>query len=99
MLFTGSAATPSAARAAQKPSPKQLWDAYPLQPGSSRSQAPDPAPTPTAAPTRAPARPAAAIQAHESSGARAAVILLGAAVFAFVIGLATVLLLRHSRTA
>jgi hypothetical protein len=97
VLLTGAGQV--AARAAQKPSPKELWQAYPLQPGSKGSEPADPAPTPTAAPTRAAAPPVVAPSARESSGTSAAAILLGGALLAFCVGLASSVLLRRSRSA
>jgi hypothetical protein len=97
VLFAGAGQV--AARAAQKPSPQELWEAYPLQPGSKGSEPADPAPTPTPAPTRAAGRAAVAPSARETSGTGAAVILLGGALFAFCVGIASSVLLRRSRRA
>jgi hypothetical protein len=74
---------------AQSHSPEELWNAYPLQPGSARSEPADPAPTPTAAATRAAAGPAADGAAEGKSSVTTA-ILIGFATLAFCVGFAMV---------
>jgi hypothetical protein len=99
LLAAAGQATSIAAVAEQTPSPEQLWDAYPLQPGAAGSQPADPAPTPTAAPTRGAGRPASRPNRRDTDGTLAAVILIGAAGLAFGVGLATMVLLRRIRRA
>jgi hypothetical protein len=94
-LAAGGHATPIAA--AQTPSPEELWDAYPLKPGSAQSEPADPAPTPTAAPTRAGSRPATPPVAAESGDDVTPAILIGFATLAFCVGFSMVAFRLRSR--
>ena len=94
VLAVGGHATSVAA--AQSPSPEELWNAYPLKPGTARSEPADPAPTPTAAPTRA-ASGSAADATAGSDGNVTAAILIGFATLAFCVGFAMVAFRVRSR--
>jgi hypothetical protein len=96
MLAAGGDATSLAA--AQSPSPEELWNAYPLQPGSARSEPADPAPTATAAATRAAPGPAADDSAEGDSNITTA-ILIGFATLAFCVGFAMVAFRVQGRAA
>src|SRR5215212_6168712 len=84
VLAAGGHATSIAA--AQSPSPEELWNAFPLKPGTARSESADPAPTPTAAPTRAAG--GSATDAAAGDGNVTAAILIGFATLAFCVGFA-----------
>lgn len=90
-----SAAYAVSSQAAQEPSPEELWEAYPLDPGQAGAQPADPAPTPTAAPTRrtgSTAQPAA-----EADEGGPLVLVLAGVVAAFAVGLGAGDLRRRRR--
>jgi hypothetical protein len=98
-LVAGLAHEASVATAAgQKPSPQELWNAYPLKPGSAQSEPPDPAPTPTPAPTRAASGAASGLTPRGREGELEVATVIVAAAIACGLGFATMSLLLRRRT-
>jgi hypothetical protein len=90
-----SAAHAVSSEAAQEPSPEELWEAYPLDPGQAGTQSADPAPTPTAAPARRTDSPAQT--AAEADDGGPLVLVLAGVVAAFAVGLGAGDLRRRRR--
>ena len=88
-----------ASAAAQEPSPEELWQAYPLEPGQEGAEPADPAPTATAtvAPIRRGGSPAETAAGEGNSGGLLLPILFGGVVAAFAVGLGTGEIRRRRR--
>ncbi len=71
---------------AQTPSPEQLWDAYPLDPGDQRADPADPAPTPMAGTDRGTVPPGPQAAGEDGDSGLRIPVLIGV-VAAFAVGL------------
>jgi hypothetical protein len=85
------------AQGQSKPNPEQLWDAYPLEPGSEKAEPPDPAPTPTAAPSQEPRR--VVVTKPSGGGGPSSALFIVVGIVLFGVGIGAGALLRRQRLA
>lgn len=98
VVVAGGPAAAIAVGQTSTPSPKELWDSYPLE-----GTRPDPAPTPTTAATASPTAtptPAEGAPAAEGDHGASTTLIIGGVMVAFAIGIgASEMLRRRRRTA
>ena len=106
MVVVGIVASPAheaSTAVAQSPSPEELWNAYPLDPGEEGAEPADPAPTPTVTPTptvaqeRSTGSRARSAAGDGDDGGLVAPALISVTIAAFAVGLGTGVVVRRRR--